>query len=122
MSKVTQFTPNASIEADIQALQNNIIANRKIINDEGTWLFLTTLGCWSVTNYYFQWVACLITLVLFIIRVKNKQEKVIVMHVKQSIEHIKSRISELPKGDTQKARLLDLYHLQEAETKTIPVT
>ena len=57
--------PTKSIEDDIAAFSKNVTANRKIINGEGTWLFLTTLGCWSVSNSVLQLIAYIVAFSLF---------------------------------------------------------
>lgn len=45
---------------------------RSLVNTEGVWLFLATLGCWGVGQVYIQFYALVITFILFTYRIHSK--------------------------------------------------
>jgi hypothetical protein len=112
----------STINQDIRTLETFISDNRKVLNDEGVWLFLATLGCWSVGQSVFQIFAFLITAYLFAVRVDKRQSERKFLPVTQSLIEIERRIKELPDNDTRKARLYELDQLQKHETAIIPAT
>ena len=50
----------------IKAFEKQLPIYRETLNTEGIWLFLATLGCWSVTEFSLQLFAICITIFLFI--------------------------------------------------------
>ena len=48
----TAIGNHGSIEEELFALRQYINEYRTALNTEGIWLFLATLGCWSVTNIF----------------------------------------------------------------------
>jgi hypothetical protein len=59
------------IEWSIDKFQSDLHQYRSILNDEGIWLFLATLGCWGVEKGWFQLAACIATLIIFSKRIKR---------------------------------------------------
>lgn len=57
----TSIGDHATIEEELQALRNHIKTYRETLNDEGVWLFLVALGCWSVSLPLLQLLAYLLT-------------------------------------------------------------
>lgn len=56
---------NYSIEQSIRSFEQRIVSYHQNLNTSGIWLFLATLGCWSVTEEYIRVVAFLISFLLF---------------------------------------------------------
>jgi hypothetical protein len=54
-----------SIDAALFALRRYIKDFRATLNDEGIWLFLSTVGCWGVPQPAFQIAAYVLTIFLF---------------------------------------------------------
>ncbi len=53
----------------LKVLESNVIEHHSRIEDESFWLFLATLGCWSVTVHFVQIAAYIITFALFGVRI-----------------------------------------------------
>ena len=103
-----------SIQKNVELYKNYKAETRKVINDEGIWLFLATLGCWSVLFWPLQFASILVALILFIERVKNKVDDKVPLELMKKIE---DEIQSLPDSDTQKARLYDLAELLKEQSK-----
>lgn len=65
---------NPTIEEDMVALKMHMHHYRSALNDRGIWLFLATLGCWSVENAHMQILAFLITFYLFFTQLTESQK------------------------------------------------
>lgn len=102
----------------MSALKQHIADYRTALNQEGVWLFLATLGCWSVSNSILQFFAFLVAVALFGERTTKrvKETRSFSALIKAIEEHIAQM---LPKGDAQKARLYDLAAFQKAELSTL---
>lgn len=61
-----------TVDEALKAFGTHIIEYRRVLHDEGIWLFLSTVGCWGVPHPIFQSVAYGITVVLFGERVKSR--------------------------------------------------
>jgi hypothetical protein len=107
-----------TIESEMSALEQHITEYRAALNQEGIWLFLATLGCWSVTHPLLQFFAFALALVLFGHRViKRVGEK---RSFSKLVKAIEERITTiLPDGDSQKARLYDLAAFQGRELSAL---
>jgi hypothetical protein len=103
-----------TVEEEISTFQRDLLKYRKVLNDESVWLFLATLGCWSVTNGILQFVALIVTLIIFFKRRANLSKDI--RTFSEWIKMIKERIAQtsLPE-DTKKARLLNLEAFQRKE-------
>ncbi|MDD2540966.1 MAG: hypothetical protein PHH28_07965 [Desulfuromonadaceae bacterium] len=121
---MTEQTPEtveksrALIEDSLADLQIHIREYRAYLNEESIWLFLATLGCWSVAGQGTQFIALSITVILFGRRLSEKlADKRSFTKIILSLE---ARITaELPNGDTRKARLYDLAQLKKDELSSI---
>jgi len=107
-----------TIEAEMSALQQHISEYRSALNQEGVWLFLATLGCWSVSNHVLQFFAFLLAVILFGERVMNRVKET--RSFSKLVKAIEERIAQsLPEGDSRKARLYDLATFQKTELSTL---
>ena len=109
---MTTATQDVSImyERKILELDNYISSHYENLNLEAIWLFVATLGAWSVTINYLRVIALLIIFFLFFDKVyENRSDKrpfkKLFLALKNEIEN-----SEL-NGDTRKARLYELDEL-----------
>lgn len=100
------------IEEKLEEFKAHIDSYRDSLNTEGVWLFLATLGCWSVTNQALQLLAFLITGALFAHRVYSKlSDRRPFSRIVAELEGL-IKMESLP-TDTQKARLYDLQIIQK---------
>jgi len=104
-----------SIKADIWALEQHITNYRKGLNDEGIWLFLTTLGCWSVTNQVLQFFAFVLTAMLFGFRLKKSTQEP--RTFKTLIQTIEARIDSTELTEIAKQKLRQ--RLKNTQTGTL---
>jgi hypothetical protein len=102
------------VEEEISTFQRDVLKYRKVLNDESVWLFLATLGCWSVTNGILQFVALIVTFHIFFKRRANLSKDT--RTFPEWIKMIEERIAQtsLPE-DFKKARLFDLAAFQRKE-------
>lgn len=108
----------STIEVELKVLQQNINEYRKALNGEGVWLFLATLGCWSVTNLPLQFVSFLLALIVFGDRMAKRYKES--RSFSKMVRELENRISQsLPEGDSQKARLYDLAIIKQEEMSTL---
>ena len=99
------------IKNKLAEFESNIDSYRTSLNSEGVWLFLATLGCWSVNHGGLKIFAIGITFLLFTHRIFTK------MHDKRTFPSISKELertirSEIEEEDTQKARLHDLTQIR----------
>jgi hypothetical protein len=90
-----------SIDEELFALRQDINEYRSSLNTEAIWLFLATLGCWSVTNTFLQVVAFVLAFVLFVERVTKRRSET--RSFSELFQTVKNRIS--TEGDSEKVRL-----------------
>jgi hypothetical protein len=110
----TAIGNHGSIEEELFALRQYINEYRTALNTEGIWLFLATLGCWSVTNIFLQFGAFALAVILFGERLNKRMSET--RSFSELFKTIEDRISKnLPEGDSQKARLYDLAALRAKE-------
>ncbi|WP_284306497.1 hypothetical protein [Hydrogenophaga electricum] len=102
-----------SIDAALDEFRKHIKEYRKVSNDEGVWLFLSTLGCWSVTSPILQLAAFAVALIIFSKRLKNRiKEK---KSFPKSEEIIRQRIHEESVGkEVLQRRLARLENIRGA--------
>lgn len=108
---------NEEVVRKFEELENHINNYRLALNQEGVWLFLATLGCWSVAVAEFQLLAYAITAILFghriFLRLTDRRPFAkIVKDLELSIR------SNMPNDDSQKARLYDLQQIQNTKLST----
>jgi hypothetical protein len=107
-----------TIEAEMSALQQHIMDYRATLNQEGVWLFLATLGCWSVSNALLQHLSFILALVIFGDRMTKRLKDT--RSFSKLIKTIEERIAHsLPEGDSRKARLYDLNMFQKGELSAL---
>lgn len=109
-----QEQKNEIIKQRITDFELHIDAYRVSLNTEGVWLFLATLGCWSVTDGLSQVYAIVVTFILFSYRIYST------LNDKRPFSSISNELedainNELEEGDTKKARLLDLYNIRNTK-------
>lgn len=112
------------IKNEIENLSHNIDHYTQTLNTQGIWLFIVTLGCWSVDQLAYQMVAFSISVIIFGHRFYGAlKEKRPFNKVKKEIE--KSIKNTLLEDDSKKARLFELRELSDEKlrvTKLIPAT
>lgn len=88
-------------------------------NSQGIWLFISTLGCWSVNIPLIQIIAAFLLFCIFIFNSKQEMTDKRSFHkIEKDIENdIDSNLT----GDTKKARLYDLGLVEEYRKSIIPV-
>ena len=102
---------NSEFISKIEGIRNAIERHHQTLNIEAIWLFLATLGCWSVNVKWLQIAAILIVFVLFFYKVyENRKGQ------KSSAKRLKEIKVEIEKSnlatDSKKARLFDISELQ----------
>jgi hypothetical protein len=105
---------DAELKQLIADFRQHIRSYQAALNQQGTWLLLATLGCWSVGIKPLQWFAYLIVLGIFVVRMRAE------MGDERSFQTISEahtqRINSSPVDqDTKKARLWDLKEVQNTE-------
>lgn len=108
----------SSIEEELTALQVHINDYRALLNGEGVWLFLATLGCWSVSNTILQLIAYVVAFLVFAdhMNKKSKESK----SFSKLVEIIKNKIeNSIEDGDQKKARLYDLITIKSTEMSAL---
>jgi len=120
-----QIDTNEEIKQTISVYENHIEQYWYSFNTEGVWLFLATLGCWSVNEPNIQVFAIVITAVLFSYRIYLKLPE------KRSFKTISAEIQETITqtigldNDTGKARMYELEQINRVKlslTNTIKST
>jgi hypothetical protein len=103
-----------TIKDEISTFQRRVLKYRQALNDEAVWLFLATLGCWSVTYSALQFVALQLTWIIFLKRMINRSKDT--KSFAKWVQIIEDRIEQtsLPE-DSKKARLYDLEALKKNE-------
>lgn len=114
----TLIGSHLTIEAELNALQLHVVEYRKVLNDEAVWLFLATLGCWSVTNGILQFIALGLAVLLFGSRIASRS--IDTRSYSKLVTAVECRIGEIvPAEDSRKARLYDLATFQRIEMSTL---
>lgn len=110
---------NDVILEQIENYSNHIDEFRSQANSQGIWLFISTLGCWSVNMPAIQVIAAILLFCIFIFNSKQEMTDKRTFHkIEKDIEKdIDSNFT----GDTKKARLYDLGLVEEYRKSIIPV-
>ena len=110
---------NDVILEDIKNYSKHIDEFRSQANSQGIWLFISTLGCWSVNIPLIQIIAAFLLFCIFIFNSKQEMTDKRSFHkIEKDIENdIDSNLT----GDTKKARLYDLGLVEEYRKSIIPV-
>ncbi len=104
---------NSVIKDKLSSFELHINSYRDSLNSEGVWLFLATLGCWSVNGFWYQIAALMITFFLFSHRIYARLEDKRLFPT--IIKELAADINELPDGDTKKARIYDLDQIRNVK-------
>ncbi len=104
----------AYIEERIESFRRDINIYHASLKKESVWLFLATVGCLGIPNKTIQLIAFLITVILFVTRIKNELNDT--RPFKNIIDSIKNDIHEkLPEdNDYKKDRLYDLKQIEDS--------
>jgi hypothetical protein len=104
----------AAFAAEIEEFSANIRQYHASLNDEGVWLFLAALGCWSVVGGAYVAMSLSATFLLFAWRLNEKRiEK---RGFSKVIGSLRDRITkELPYNERRTGLLNELQKLQETE-------
>jgi hypothetical protein len=101
-----------SIEAELNALNAHIDSYRLTLKEESVWLFLATLGCWSVTQRWLQAVGFFIAIAIFAARIKERSTES--KSFPKLFSELELRISELAESEYEKkAGLYDLINIKK---------
>ncbi|HHP0437872.1 TPA: hypothetical protein REW08_005052, partial [Klebsiella pneumoniae] len=102
---------NDVILEHIKNYSKHIDEFRTQANSQGIWLFISTLGCWSVNIPLIQIIAAFLLFCIFIFNSKQEMTDKRSFHkIEKDIENdIDSNLT----GDTKKARLYDLGLVEE---------
>ncbi|ELB2807855.1 hypothetical protein ACOGST_004642 [Vibrio alginolyticus] len=94
----------------IEDLKSQISSRYNILNLEAIWLFVATLGCWSVDQKHVQMLAILLVLVFFSAKVAKDQKYDTTFA--RMLKDIRNDIEEsILEGDSKKARLHELEEI-----------
>ncbi|MGL4576748.1 MAG: hypothetical protein ACRCV9_18315 [Burkholderiaceae bacterium] len=103
---------NNTIERELEALSLAVTEYRRALNNEGVWLFLAVLGCWSVTPPWLRLVALVAALLLFGHRMSSYSTER--RSFTQLLDEVKRRTDELSTTEqARKANLFDLLQFQK---------
>ncbi|ECC3303086.1 hypothetical protein ACP91_22695, partial [Salmonella enterica subsp. arizonae] len=110
---------NNIILEHIKSYSKHIDDFRFKANSQGIWLFISTLGCWSINIPLIQVIAAILLFCIFIFNSKQDMTDKRAFHkIEKDIEKdIDSNLT----GDTRKARLYDLGLVEEYRKSIIPV-
>lgn len=94
----------------IDDLRSQISSRYNTLNLEAIWLFVATLGCWSVNQVYVQMLAIILVLIFFSSKVAKDQnyDTTFARLLKDIRKDIEESVLE---GDTKKARLHELEEI-----------
>lgn len=107
-----------SLEASLAALREHVKSYRTALADEGVWLFLATLGCWSVGNNVLQFCAFGLAGVMFAERVATRvREKRSSSELARAVELRIATAAGLPEERSQ--RLNELLELRRRELNAL---
>lgn len=94
MSERSPSKKEIELKDEIESYEKNLDQYRFALNKESVWLFVATLGCWSVnTNRLMQILAFVVTLIFFYSLVNSH------LSDKKSFDSFEKRIEELIAGE-----------------------
>ncbi len=110
---------NDVIVEHIKNYSKHIDEFRTQANSQGIWLFISTLGCWSVNIPLIQVIAAALLFCIFIFNAKQDMTDKRSFHIIE--KDIEKDIDSNLTGDARKARLYDLGLVEEYRKSIIPV-
>ncbi|EBX2983725.1 hypothetical protein DRM22_22640 [Salmonella enterica subsp. enterica serovar Glostrup] len=110
---------NDVILEHIKNYSKHIDEFRTQTNSQGIWLFISTLGCWSVNIPPIQVIAAILLFCIFIFNSKQDMTEKRAFHKIE--EDIAKNIDSNLTGDARKARLYDMGLVEEYRKSIIPI-
>lgn len=110
---------NDAILEHIKNYSKHIDEFRSQANSQGIWLFISTLGCWSVNIPLIQVIAAILLFCIFIFNSKQDMTEKRAFHKIE--EDIAKGIDSNLIGDSRKARLYDLGLVEKYRKEIKPV-
>ncbi|CHQ57109.1 hypothetical protein [Salmonella enterica] len=110
---------NDAILEHIKNYSKHIDEFRSQANPQGIWLFISTLGCWSVNIPLIQVIAAILLFCIFIFNSKQDMTEKRAFHKIE--EDIAKDIDSNLIGDSRKARLYDLGLVEKYRKAIKPV-
>ncbi|EAB5188385.1 TPA: hypothetical protein R8A75_001614, partial [Salmonella enterica] len=110
---------NDAILEHIKNYSKHIDEFRSQANSQGIWLFISTLGCWSVNIPLIQVIAAILLFCIFIFNSKQDMTEKRAFHKIE--EDIAKDIDSNLIGDSRKARLYDLGLVEKYRKAIKPV-
>ncbi|EAZ9179995.1 hypothetical protein AHV85_04830 [Salmonella enterica] len=110
---------NDAILEHIKNYSKHIDEFRSQANSQGIWLFISTLGCWSVNIPLIQVIAAILLFFIFIFNSKQDMTEKRAFHKIE--EDIAKDIDSNLIGDSRKARLYDLGLVEKYRKEIKPV-
>jgi hypothetical protein len=123
----TSYTPESQnpindqmIEDKIYYLQRDVREYQENLTTEAIWLFLATLGCWSVTDKWFQLFAFILPGVVFGSRVRNHfiEERLDTMPFLERVKILKARIEQMSSTEDRRKEHLS-SNLEKLQTNEL---
>lgn len=101
------------IDDALRAFRQHILDYQTALNDEGIWLFLSTVGCWGVPQPGFQMTAYFVTVMMFGSRLASRYTER--RPFKTLASDLQRRIQQVtPSAEERTRQLLLLQQLQKA--------
>ena len=95
------------MKSELEALESDIVFWRTTLDQEGVWLFIATLGCWSVPQGWLRVTALVITFIIFAWRAISQQKDM--KPFSKRFDELQAKIkAEIADEIAQKATLYDL--------------
>lgn len=114
-----ESSKNDVISKSIENYSKHIDEFRSQVNSQGIWLFISTLGCWSINIPLIQLIAAILLFCIFIFNSKQDITEKRAFHKIE--EDIAKDIDSNLTGDSRKARLYDLGLVEEYRKSIKPV-
>lgn len=100
------------MEKELANLENDMKNWGKILNEEGIWLFLATLGSWSIPIFWLQILAFLIVIFFFFLNANSRMQNR--LSFPKQIKNLEEKIvNEFKDEKEQKALLYDLLQIKK---------
>jgi hypothetical protein len=93
------------IKNELKSLEEDILAWHNILNREGIWLFLATLGCWSVPEGWLRFSAFIIIVFFFVWRANSYRNDM--RSFPHRFDELKQKITNEIEGETKRNELFD---------------
>jgi biopolymer transport protein ExbB/TolQ len=100
------------MKQEIDSLHTDIKAWHATLNTQGVWLFLATLGCWSVPTSVVRVFALFLVAALFLwLALQTRSDR---RSFPKRIAELRAKVeTEIEEGDSRDARLLQLRKIED---------